>query len=58
MPKLVFKLMTLNSIFWIGYPYNVLPHNCTNLDTKCWGSKSFFAKEKSKKYFDVIQTHD
>jgi hypothetical protein len=34
-PKLVFKLKTLNIIFWMGYPYNVLPHNRTNLDTKC-----------------------
>jgi hypothetical protein len=42
----------------MGYPYGVLPHNHTNLDTKYYGSKSFFAKKKPKKYFDVIQSHD
>jgi hypothetical protein len=50
-PKLVFKLKILNIIFWMGYPYGVLPHNHTNLDTKCYGSKPFFAKKNTQKIF-------
>jgi hypothetical protein len=43
-PKL-FKLKILNIILWMGYPYGVLPHNHTNLDTKCYGSTHLESKK-------------
>ncbi len=36
----------------MGYPYSVLPHNYTNLDTKCWGSKDFL--QKNQKYILML----